>query len=577
MSDQDPIELELVGHALRSLVNEMALTVARASYSTITRDAWDFSTGICDARGQLMAQGLSLPLHYGSLPAAMKHVLARFDGDMKPGDIFILNDPFEGGTHLPDIFLIKPVFIDGALSFFVLEVGHHIDIGGRVPGGNAAASTEVYQEGLRLPPMKLYDAGVRNEAIFRILGANVRVPDMVLGDLDAKLAALETGERNLRELVHRYGVERLTKYAHDLMDYSERLTREEISRLPDGSYSFEDFLDDDGIGDEPVPLRAAITVAGDQLVVDFAGTAPQTAGALNTTLSMTESATYLVTRCILGREIPINAGFFRPFTIKAEPGSLLNAVMPAASGARGLTLFRIADVLFGAFAKAVPDRVFAGGEGGTILYALAGTTTNREPWILVEVISGAWGGRPDRDGVGGITNILINQQNIPIEMLELEYPVRVEEYGFVPGSAGAGRFRGGPAMVRELTYLGDGATLSLRSDRRKFVPYGLFGGQPGTASVVTHRSNGTTTVLPTKSVVQVAGGDRVRLQIPSSGGYGDPFTRSADAVAEDYLDGLLTLEEACTDYGVILDEVNGSVDDQGTAALRGGHALERTE
>ena len=346
MSDHDPIELELVGHALRSLVNEMALTVARASYSTITRDAWDFSTGICDAHGQLMAQGLSLPLHYGSLPAAMKHVLARFDGDIEAGDIFILNDPFEGGTHLPDIFLIKPVFIDGALSFFVLEVGHHIDIGGRVPGGNAADSTEVYQEGLRLPPMKLYDAGVRNEAIFRILGANVRVPDMVLGDLDAKLAALETGERNLRELVRRYGVELLTKYAHDLMDYSERLTREEISRLPDGTYSFEDFLDDDGIGDEPVPVRAAITVAGDQLVVDFAGTAPQTAGALNTTLSMTESATYLVTRCVLGREIPINAGFFRPITIKAEPGSLLNAVMPAASGARGLTLFRIGDVLF---------------------------------------------------------------------------------------------------------------------------------------------------------------------------------------------------------------------------------------
>jgi N-methylhydantoinase B len=564
----DPMELELVGNALRSVVNEMALTVARASYSTITRDAWDFSTGICDAQGQLLAQGLSLPLHYGSLPVAMGSVLRRFQEDIHEGDIFILNDPFEGGTHLPDIFLVKSIFVDGELSFFVVEVGHHIDIGGRVPGGNAADSTEVYQEGLRLPPIKLFSGGVKNEAVFRIIEANVRVPEMVFGDLQAKLAALETGERGVRDLVERYGLKRLTKYAHELMNYSERLTRKEILELPDGRYFFEDFLDDDGVGGGPVRIAAEITITGDELIVDFAGTSPQTRGALNVTLSMTQSASYLVTRCILGSDIPINAGFFRPISVKAEPGSLLNAVLPAASGARGLTLFRIGDTLFGAFAQAVPERVFAAGEGGTILYALAGNDGPTRPWMLVEVISGAWGGRPDRDGVGGITNILINQQNLSIELLEREYPMRVTEYGFVPDSGGAGRFRGGPAMMRELMFLGDSATLSIRADRRRFVPYGLLGGKSGSPNEIHLIHAGTKTVLATKSTREIRSGDVVRFQIPGAGGYGDPMARSLEAVLDDYLDELITVDAAADHYGVVIDAMRGDVDIEKTAHMR---------
>jgi N-methylhydantoinase B len=509
-------------------------------------------------------------LQHGSFPAAMEAVLARFAGDMQEGDVFALNDPFEGGTHLPDIFLIKPVFIGGELAYFVLEVGHHIDIGGRTPGGNAADSREIYEEGLRLPPLKLVQQGVPNESVFRIIEANVRVPWMVFGDLRAKLAALDTGERGLRQLVVRYGLDRLTAYAHQLMSYSERLTRQEISALPDGRYEFEDFLDDDGVGGEPVRIHVAITIHEEEIDVDFDGTAAQVPGALNSTLSMTRSATLQAIRGVLRGNIPNNAGFFRPIRIEAAEGSVLNALPPAASGARGLTLFRVADVVLGALAQAVPDRVPAAGEGGSTLYAFASLNAAGEHSVVVEIFSGAWGGRPDRDGIGGITNPLLNQQNIPIEQLEAEYPLRVEEYGFVTGSAGAGRYRGGPAMVRHLTYLGGTGVLQIRSDRRKFRPYGLFGGHAGTSSENTLIRKGKETLLPSKVTAELLYGDAIRFVMAGAGGYGPPLSRLADAVLDDYLDDIITADEATATYGVVIDEASDAIDAGATAERRSG-------
>jgi N-methylhydantoinase B len=567
--DIDPIRFELIRNAMSFLVNEMALTLVRASYSGILRDNMDFSTGLADPSGEMIGQGLSLPLQFGPIPDAIAAVKARWSGRMEDGDVFVLNDPFEGGTHLPDVFFIKPIFEDGELLCFACVSGHQVDVGGRVAGSNACDSTEVYAEGLRLPPVKLYVRGEPNETLFAVIEKNVRVPVKLLGDFRAQVAALRTGEAGVRALLARYGKAVLRRYWRELLDHAERMTRAAIRELPEGCYRFVDRLDSDGLAARPVELRVAVTIRDGEVIADWTGSSPQVAGAINSTLSMTKSTTYFAVRSILRGEIPANGGFFRPIRIVAEKGSILDAELPAASAGRGVVLFRQADALLGALAQAVPDRVPAANEGGTTVYGFGGHDAARRPFVFVEVFGSTWGGRPDRDGIDGCAHPLLNQRNIPAEMIEREHPLLVRRYGFVPNSGGPGRYRGGLALEREFEYRGGlPCTLQMRADRRDTRPYGLAGGAPGRPSWnILNPDRRDMRVLPAMTTVTLQPGDAIRFVTASGGGWGDALTRDPRRVAEDVAEERIDAASARRDYGVVL-AADGTPDDGATRRLR---------
>ena len=568
-ADIDPVRFELIKNALFFLVNEMALTLVRASYSGILRDNMDFSTGLADPDGEMITQGLSLPLQFGPMPDAIEAVKARWAGRMEPGDVFVLNDPFEGGTHLPDVFFIKPVFIGDTLFCYVCVAGHQVDVGGRVAGSNACDSTEIFAEGLRLPPLKLYERGQPNETLFAIIEKNVRVPVKLFGDFRAQVAALGTGETGIRELVEKYGLAELRRYCAELLDYAERTTRQAIAGLPDGSWTYTDYLDADGIEARQVPITATLTIRGDEIIVDTTGSSPQVQGAINSTFSMTKSTSYFAIRSVLQADIPNNGGFFRPITVIAEKGSILDSVPPAASGARGVTLFRVADAVFGALAQALPDRVPAATEGGATVYSFGAYDEDRTPFVLVEIFGGSWGGRPDRDGIDGIAHPLLNQRNIPAEIMEVEHPLRILRYGFLPDTGGAGRFRGGLSLHRDIQYTGTTpCQLQIRSDRAVTPPYGLQGGGPGATSYnLLNPGTDRERRLRAMETCMIAPGDVVRFVLPGGGGWGPPLDREPEAVAADVADDKLTIEAAREAYGVIV-QADGMPDAEATAAIR---------
>ena len=565
----DPVTFELVRNALFFLVNEMALTLVRASYSGILRENMDFSTGIADPNGEMVTQGLSLPLQFGPMPDAVAAVRNAWDGRMEPGDLFVLNDPFEGGTHLPDFFFVKPVFHDGEVFCYACVSGHQIDVGGRVAGSNACDSTEVYAEGLRVPPLKLYERGTPNETLFGIIERNVRVPVKLLGDFRAQVASLETGERGIAELIDRYGAAGMKAYFAALLDYGERQTRAAISKLPAGEYHFTDYLDSDGIERRPVPIVLKLTIASDRIVADFTGSSPQVQGAINSTASMAKSSTYAAIRSVLREDIPDNGGFFRAIEVIAEKGSVLDCVLPAASGGRGVTLFRIADAVWGALAQAVPDLVFAATEGGTTVYSIGGYDEHREPFVLVEVFGGSWGGRPDRDGIDGMSHPILNQRNIPAEHMEMEHPVEMVRYGFVPDTGGAGKYRGGLSLVRDIRYLGKlPAQLQVRSDRCDHMPWGLAGGRDGTPSY-NFLNPGTEAErrLQAMDTTTIEEGEIVRFVCPGAGGWGDPLERDPDAAAADIREGRLSAAYVREHYALAFSD-DGELDETETRRLR---------
>lgn len=565
----DPITFAVIKSALDSIVDEMAYSVISTARSEIVKDVMDFSTCICGPDGQMLAQAKTIALHLGAVPVAMDHVLQRYGDDMAAGDVIVLNDPYEGGMHLPDLFMFKPIFLHDRLEGFAVAICHHTDVGGRVPGSNASDSTEIYQEGLRIPAVKLYERGRPNEMLFRLIEKNVRVPDIVRGDIDAQFAACRVGEREFSKLLQRYGRDAAHRYLAELIAYAERLTREEIDRWPDGTYRFTDHIDDDGFSDAPIPIAVAITVDGDRLIVDYEGSSPQVTGALNSTLSYTQSCTYLSVRCMLQGDVPNNAGVFRPITVRAPEGSILNPRLPAACAARALTGYRVVDAMFGALAQIVPDRVPAAGEGGNTVVCIGGARDDRSPFIIVDMLCGAWGGRPDKDGVDAVTNPSQNMSNTPVELLEAEHPVRIEAYELVPDSCGAGEYRGGLGIAREYRLLASKAGLQLRADRMRFRPYGLEGGGPARATRNSMRhADGAAEALPGKVTRGMVAGDVVRHEQPGGGGYGDPFRRDPSRVLEDVLDGKITPEFARREHGVVVDVRSGRVDARATELLR---------
>ncbi len=569
----DPVRLELIKNAIGSVVDEMVLTIIRIAYSSIMKDTMDLSSAFCDRRGRMIAQGLSLPLHLGSVPDAMDAVIAKYGDTLEPGDIVILNDPYQGGMHLPDIFMFKPVFVAGRLLGYAMLVAHHNDMGGRVPGSSAADSTEIYQEGLRIPILKLYERGQPNQTLMDMIAINVRIPDVVLGDLQAQVAACRIAERGMTELAQRYGVTELEGCFDELLDYSEREARRTIRSIPDGVYRFVDRLDDDGVNmDQPVTVAVAVHVEGDELTVDMTGTSPQVRGAINSTLSFAKSAVYFAVRSIMGSDAPNNAGFFRPIHVKAPLGCLVNPRPPAAVAARGISGFRLIDAMFGALAQAVPQAVRAAGEGGTTSYSFGCYDAEGRFSLFREAVMGAWGGGYRREGIDGVANAAANIANAPIEMVENQAPIRVERYELVPDSGGPGEWRGGMAVMRQLRFLGERATLQLRSDRRHNTPYGLMGGRNGQPSNNLLDDNGTWRQLPTKFTRPLAKGQAVRHTTAGAGGYGDPLRRDPALVLDDVRNGKVTPEAALGDYGVVVLRGPWRVDAPATAGQRAQRA-----
>lgn len=569
MAEIDPITFAVVKNALDSIVDEMAYTVVRTARSEIVKDVMDYSAALCAADGSMLAQAKTIALHLGAVPEAMTEVLARHRDTLKPGDAIILNDPYQGGMHLPDIFMFLPIFAEGALQAFAVVICHHTDMGGRVPGSNASDSTEIYQEGLRIPVLKLYEAGKPNETLFKIIEKNVRLPDLVIGDLKAQYAACKVGERELGKLLAKLGPDVAQSYLAELMDYAERMTREEIRRWPDGTYSFIDYIDDDGFDDRPIPIQVTITVKGDHVYVDYEGTSPQVRGALNSTKSYTNSCTYLSVRSVLKGDIPNNDGVFRCITVTAPESSILNPTIPAACAARALTGYRVVDAMFGALAQIVPDRVPAAGEGGNTVVCIGGYRPDRSPFIIVDMVCGCWGGRPDKDGVEAITNPSQNLSNTPVETMEAQHPVRVEEYALRQDSGGAGQWRGGLGVSRAYTLLCDEAMLQLRADRLAFRPYGLKGGEPGAATENSLTdTDGQTEQLPGKIGTTMRKGQLVRHAQAGAGGFGDPLDRDPARVAHDVWNEKVSAAAARSIYGVVVDAVTAELDAEATAALR---------
>ena len=557
---QDPITFELIKNAVASIADEMAVTMIRTARSFVLKEAMDFSTALLNARGEMIAQGLCLPLHMGSIPAAMRVVLEDYRDRIDPGDVIALNDPYRGGTHLPDIYIFEPIFQGDQLLGFAATIGHQADIGGRVAGGNACDSTEIFQEGLRIPPLKLYQRGEPSEALWNLIAANVRIPEKVLGDIMAQVAACRTGAQAYLDLVQRYGADTLSGYLDELLDYTERLTRAEIAALPDGTYTFTDHLDDDGITDEPIRIQVSLTVDGESLTADFTGTSPQVKGAINAVRSFTESCVYACVRAILDPNIPNNEGYFRPLRIDTQPGSFVDCVMPAPVAARGLAAMRITQTVYGALAHMLPERVFACEVAGDTGVTIAGYHDDRTPFVYLEFLFGSWGGGPDKDGLDANAPLAINYANTPVECVESEQPIMIERYGYVPDSGGAGKYRGGVALERQCRFLATEGILQLRSDRHKFLPYGLHGGSPGTRSHNALQRDGEWRQLPSKFLETLRQGDVFRHVLAGAGGWGDPLDRDPERVAADVVNEKLTVDYARREYGVVIDSGTGVVD-----------------
>ncbi|HJS87425.1 MAG TPA: hydantoinase B/oxoprolinase family protein [Acetobacteraceae bacterium] len=566
----DAIEAELFRNALAGIGDEMVLTIYRTAYSGVLKNIMDYSAAICDARGRLVAQGLSLPGHLCSIPVALKAALARFGNDIAEGDVLVLNDPYEGGMHLPDIFLFKPIFADGVVLAYGATICHHTDVGGRVPGSNASDSTEIFAEGLRIPPLKLYERGRPNQTLFRVIERNVRLPGRVFGDLRSQLAACEIAARGIADLVARHGARGTRRLMEDALDYSERLTRRCLAELADGEACFTDWIDDDQI-DVGTPIKLACTVRkrGERMEFDWTGSAAQVRGAINNTWSYTAAASYTAAKSILSANMPNNDGVFRAISVTAPAGTITNALPPAACAARGLTGFRCADAAFGALALLYPDRVFAASDGGNTGITVAGYDTARRPFIYVDFLSAAWGARPWADGLEGNTTMFANMASFSVEVIEAENPLEILDNEFVPDTGGAGRFRGGAALRRTWRMLAEEGILQVRADRQTHRPYGLHGGGPGEAGrSVLDPGEATEQVLHAKITRPFRRDEVFRHDLPGGGGWGDALTRDLAAVAKDLRDGLVTIAGAARDYGVVARGDPPEIDREATEGLR---------
>src|SRR5688572_17727026 len=515
----DPTTLEIYRALFTSVAEEMGVALRRTAFSPNIKERRDYSCAVFDASGRVIAQGDHMPVHLGSMPMAVAAALKEVK--FAPRDVVALNDPFAGGTHLPDVTLVMPVAMGTKkgkrILFYVANRAHHADIGGATPGSMGLA-TDIYGEGIRIPPIRLVRNGVLDHDTMRLLLANVRGNVERRGDFDAQIGSLKTGAARLLEIIERRGEKETATYAAQLIDYSARLMRHTIAAIPDGVYEAEDALDDDGITDEPVRLTVRVSVRGERAVVDFTGSAPQVTGAINAVEAITVSAVSYVFRCLIGGEVPASAGLMQPIEVIAPRGTVVNANPPASvAGGNVETSQRIVDVLFKALAQALPQRVPAASQGTMNNLTIGGIDTrNGQEFSYYETVAGGMGARPTADGMSGVHTHMTNSLNTPAEALEYAYPLRVREYRLRKGSGGAGKQRGGDGVVREIETLVP-ARMSLLCDRRKHGPYGLFGGEDGAPGTNTLNKKHK---LPAKGSYELKAGDRIRIETPGGGGWG---------------------------------------------------------
>ena len=519
-----PVDLSIFHCAVHSIAEEMGAVLKRTALSPNIKERRDYSCAIFDAQARVIAMGDHMPVHLGSMPMSVRAAIAAIN--FAPGDVAILNDPYAGGTHLPDITMVLPVFVAGAAksAFYVANRAHHADVGGKFAGSMGPA-TSIDEEGIRIPPALIVRGGtVDRELLERIL-ASVRTPQERRGDLDAQIGACRAGEQRMLQLVAKYGLAQLKLLVEGLLDYAERLVRAELRTLPEGEFTAEDFMDSDGVTDEP--LRIAVRLRTDPrtgaIEVDFWGTSAQVAGSVNAVRAIALSACFYVLRCLLGEDAPAAEGILRPLTLLTPKGSIVDAVPPAAvAGANVETSQRIVDVLMRALAKAAPERVPAASAGTMSNLAIGGVDERTgEAYTYYETAAGGMGARPGMDGISGVQTHMTNSLNTPIEALEYAYPFRARRYSYRYGSGGEGRFRGGDGLVREIELLAD-AEMTLLAERRRFRPYGLAGGADGAAgrAFVTRAATGETEELPGKCSRQLRKGDVLRIETPGGGGWG---------------------------------------------------------
>ncbi len=557
----DPATFEIVKNSLYKIAEEMRVVLAKTAYSPLLKSAGDYSCGVFDGAGEMVAQGPDLPIHLGSMPDAVRAVVKAFAADVHAGDVFIHNDPYFGGSHLPDVNVVRPAFHDGRLLGYACLRAHWPDVGSATPGSYGAV-TEIFGEGLRMPPLRLVSRGIVNADLERLILANVRTPDERKGDLGAQLAATLRATERLQTLAARYGAEGLIRYMADVMDYSERLMRAALTDLPDGEGSFDELCDGDGIADDAdgrdAQFRICLTVRkrGDRLVADFTGTDPQVAGPMNAPLSVTASGIYCGLKMAIDPNnlIPPNSGCWRTIRVRAPKGCVVNAEFPApVVYANHEISHRVADMVFAALAPFMPDHVMACSQGTSAIFIIGGVDprTDRH-YVSYETIKGGFGARPTKDGIHCVASGISNTMNTPVEVLEMAFPVRVERYEINPDSGGAGRFRGGCGARRVWRMLERAdATGTLCMERMTTPPFGLTGGKPGAAAVVTLTTpDGATRGLPSKGAFAAPAGSVVDMITPGSGGFGPPEQREHAAIGRDLVDGYVSAEAVRRDYGI---------------------------
>ncbi|MCH9671629.1 MAG: hydantoinase B/oxoprolinase family protein [Gammaproteobacteria bacterium] len=553
----DPATFEVVKNALYSTAEEMKVVLAKTAYSPLLKVAGDYSCGVFDILGDMVAQGPDLPIHLGSMPDAVRAVVNAFD-DVAPGDVFIHNDPYFGGSHLPDVNVVSPAYAGERLLGFCCVRAHWPDIGSATPGSYGAV-TEIYGEGLRIPPIRLYAKGEPNTDVMALIFNNVRTPDERRGDLRAQVAANLRGAQRLEKLSDKYGIEQLLSIMQEVKDYSETMMRGLIAALPDGEGTFEDFCDGDGVlepgatEDEPFTIKLKLVKTADTIEVDFEGSAPQVAGPMNAPLSVTASGVYAALKTAIDPTglVPPNSGAWRAIEVRAPTASVVNAQYPApVVYANHEISHRVCDMVFGALASLIPDKVMACSQGTSAVITLGGVDyRSGERYVSYETIKGGFGARPNKDGITAVASGISNTMNTPIEMLEMSFPVRVDYYEVIPDSGGAGRWRGGLGARRAWRILGNDSRVAVCCERTKSPPFGLAGGQAGApAKISLVHKDGSTEVLNSKGSFTAPVGSQVVFEVPGSGGYGNPDERERERVDADIRDGYVTRAGADRDY-----------------------------
>jgi len=553
----DPITLELIRNKFDVTANEMQTSLIRSSYSSIVKEAFDASSALFNIKGETIAQATALPIHLGMLIPAVKKIIEVFPpfSDMNEGDIFVLNDPYEGGTHLPDIIMVTPVIYKGRPVALSCTITHHQDMGGRTPGSCSTEATEIFQEGLRIPPIRLYDRGTLNKTLYQIIERNVRTPDIVLGDLRAQISAINTGKHRFLELIEAYDIDTILGCVEELLNYSEAMTRKGIEKIPDGVYKFVDYLDNDGIDlERKVKIEVEITIKGSDIMMDFTGSDPQVKGPLNCVESSTLAAVYYSVRALAGPNVPNNSGCYRPIKYFLPQGSIVNCKFPASVAARAITVTRILDTIFGALSQAIPDKIPACSccLQGNVLFGGIDPLSG-ERFINCELATGGMGARSTKDGLEAIKTDLTNTMNVPVEAFEMSTLFRVLRYNLRNDSGGAGEYRGGLGFEKVFELLRGEVTVTNRGERNYTKSWGVYGGLPGKecrAEII--RSDGRVEVIPSKGVFNLKEGDKFFVYTGGGGGYGNPLRRKKESVLMDVVNKKVSVESAKKEYGVVI-------------------------